>query len=51
MSINSIQTAQIGAHPLLTTLPIAYPLIKTAEVVAKAYKFSSILPSGSMLSG
>jgi len=35
MSINSILTAQIGTHPLLTGPPTAYPLIKAAEVVAK----------------
>lgn len=35
MSINSILTAQIGTHPLLTAPPTAYPLIKAAEVVMK----------------
>jgi len=35
MNINSILTAQIGTHPLLTAPPTAYPLIKAAEVVAK----------------
>ncbi|MBN1456282.1 MAG: FAD-dependent oxidoreductase [Sedimentisphaerales bacterium] len=35
MSINSILTAQIGTHPLLTAAPTAYPLIKVAEVIAK----------------
>jgi hypothetical protein len=30
-----ILTAQIGTQPLLTVPPIAYPLIKVAEVVAK----------------
>jgi len=35
MSINSILTAQIGTHPLLTGPPTAYPLIKVAEVIAK----------------
>jgi NADPH-dependent 2,4-dienoyl-CoA reductase/sulfur reductase-like enzyme len=35
MSINSILTAQIGTHPLLTAPPTAYPLIKAAEVIAK----------------
>jgi len=35
MSINSILTAQIGTHPLLTASPTAYPLIKAAEVVAR----------------
>jgi len=36
MTINSILTAQIGTHPLLTASPTAYPLIKAAEVVAKS---------------
>lgn len=31
MSINSILTAQIGTHPLLTASPAGYPLIKAAE--------------------
>lgn len=35
MTLNSILTAQIGTHPLLTAPPTAYPLIKAAEVVAK----------------
>jgi pyruvate/2-oxoglutarate dehydrogenase complex dihydrolipoamide dehydrogenase (E3) component len=35
MSINSILTAQIGTHPMLTAAPTAYPLIKAAEVIAK----------------
>jgi len=35
ITINSILTAQIGTHPLLTSAPTAYPLIKAAEVVAK----------------
>ncbi len=35
MSINSILTAQIGTHPLLTGSPTAYPLIKAAETTAK----------------
>jgi len=35
MTVNSILTAQIGTHPLLTGPPTAYPLIKAAEVVAK----------------
>jgi NADPH-dependent 2,4-dienoyl-CoA reductase/sulfur reductase-like enzyme len=38
MTINSILTAQIGTHPLLTAPPTAYPLIKAAEVVAKKIK-------------
>ncbi len=35
MTLNSILTAQIGTHPLLTAPPTAYPLIKAAEAVAK----------------
>ena len=35
MTINSILTAQIGTHPLLTAPPTAYPLIKAAEIVAR----------------
>lgn len=35
MTINSILTAQIGTHPLLTAPPTAYPLIKAAEDAAK----------------
>ncbi|MDY6910896.1 MAG: FAD-dependent oxidoreductase [Chloroflexota bacterium] len=35
MTVNSILTAQIGTHPLLTAPPTAYPLIKAAEIVAK----------------
>jgi len=31
MSINSLLTAQIGTHPLLTASPAGYPLIKAAE--------------------
>jgi pyruvate/2-oxoglutarate dehydrogenase complex dihydrolipoamide dehydrogenase (E3) component len=38
MTVNSILTAQIGTHPLLTAPPTAYPLIKAAEVVAKKIK-------------
>ena len=36
MTINSILTAQIGTHPLLTAPPTAYPLIKAAEGIAKS---------------
>jgi len=36
MTINSILTAQIGTHPLLTAPPTAYPLIKAAEAIAKS---------------
>jgi NADPH-dependent 2,4-dienoyl-CoA reductase/sulfur reductase-like enzyme len=35
MNINSILTAQIGTHPLLTASPAGYPLLKAAGVVAK----------------
>ena len=35
MTINSILTAQIGTHPLLTAPPTAYPIIKAAESVSK----------------
>ena len=38
MTINSIVTAQIGTHPLLTAPPTAYPLIKAAEAVAANMK-------------
>jgi len=33
MTINSILTAQIGSHPLLTAAPTNYPLIKAAEAI------------------
>jgi len=36
MTVNSILTAQVGTHPLLTGPPTAYPLIKAAEVIAKS---------------
>jgi NADH oxidase (H2O2-forming) len=35
MTVNSILTAQIGTHPLLTSAPTVYPLIKAAEMVVK----------------
>jgi NADH oxidase (H2O2-forming) len=35
MTVNSLLTAQIGTHPLLTAPPTAYPLIKAAEDAAK----------------
>ncbi|NLI55118.1 MAG: FAD-dependent oxidoreductase [Clostridiales bacterium] len=38
MTINDLLVAQIGTHPLLTASPAGYPLIKAAEVVAKAMK-------------
>jgi NADPH-dependent 2,4-dienoyl-CoA reductase/sulfur reductase-like enzyme len=34
MSVNSFLTMQIGTHPCLTASPAAYPLIKTAEMIA-----------------
>ncbi len=34
MAINSLLTAQIGTHPLLTASPAGYPLIKAAENAA-----------------
>ncbi len=36
MTVNSILTAQIGTHPLLTAPPTAYPLIKAAEIIEKS---------------
>jgi pyruvate/2-oxoglutarate dehydrogenase complex dihydrolipoamide dehydrogenase (E3) component len=38
MTVNSILTAQIGTHPLLTAPPTAYPLIEAAEVISKKIK-------------
>jgi pyruvate/2-oxoglutarate dehydrogenase complex dihydrolipoamide dehydrogenase (E3) component len=38
MTVNSILTAQIGTHPLLTAPPTAYPIIKAAEVISKKIK-------------
>ncbi len=35
MTINTILTAQIGTHPLVTAPPTAYPLIKAAEAAAR----------------
>jgi NADPH-dependent 2,4-dienoyl-CoA reductase/sulfur reductase-like enzyme len=35
MTIDSILTAQLGTHPLLTAAPISYTLIYAAEAVAK----------------
>jgi NADH oxidase (H2O2-forming) len=35
MTVNAILTAQIGTHPLLTSAPTVYPLIKAAEIVVK----------------
>jgi len=36
MNIYSILTAQIGTHPMLTSSPISYPLIKAAEEIARS---------------
>jgi len=33
MTINSLLITQIGTHPLLTSSPAAYPLIKAAEII------------------
>jgi len=35
LTINSLLTAQIGTHPLVTAPPTAYPIIKAAEMVSK----------------
>ena len=35
MTVDALLTSQIGTHPLLTASPIAYPLIKAAEMIAK----------------
>ena len=35
MTANSLLTAQIGTHPLITAPPTAYPLIKAAESAVK----------------
>ncbi|MGC9307932.1 MAG: FAD-dependent oxidoreductase [Thermoplasmatota archaeon] len=35
MTVNSLLTAQIGTHPLVTAPPTAYPLIKAAEAAVK----------------
>jgi NADPH-dependent 2,4-dienoyl-CoA reductase/sulfur reductase-like enzyme len=39
MSINSLLTAQIGTHPLLTASPAGYPLVKAAENAAQKIMF------------
>ena len=41
MTVNSILTAQIGTHPLLTAAPTAYPLIKAAELVVEKIRSAS----------
>jgi NADH oxidase (H2O2-forming) len=38
MTIHAVLTAQIGTHPLLTSAPTVYPLIKAAELIAKGLK-------------
>jgi len=40
MTINSLMTAQIGTHPLLTASPAGYPLIKAAEDAAGKIMFN-----------
>ncbi len=38
MTVNDVIVSQIGTHPMLTASPAGYPLIKAAEIVAKALK-------------
>lgn len=38
MTVTSILTSQIGTHPLLTSSPGGYPLIKAAEIAMKKIK-------------
>lgn len=40
MTINSLLTAQIGTHPLLTASPAGYPLIKAAENASDKIMFT-----------
>ncbi len=40
MTLNSLLTAQIGTHPLLTSSPVGYPLIKAAENAASKMRFN-----------
>jgi len=40
MTVNSLLTAQIGTHPLLTSSPVGYPLIKAAENAATKMKLN-----------
>ncbi len=40
MTIGAILTAQIGTHPLLTSAPTNYPLIKAAQVVSQKIRAS-----------
>jgi NADPH-dependent 2,4-dienoyl-CoA reductase/sulfur reductase-like enzyme len=35
MTVNSLLISQIGTHPMLTSSPAAYPLIKAAEIIDK----------------
>ncbi|MCK4965390.1 pyridine nucleotide-disulfide oxidoreductase, partial [bacterium] len=35
MNINSVLTAQIGTHPMLTASPAGYPLLRAAGAAAK----------------
>ena len=35
MTVNSLLTAQIGTHPLVTAPPTAYPIIKAAEAISR----------------
>ena len=42
MMINSILTAQIGTHPLLTTAPTSDPFINAAEIAAQKIRSSEI---------
>ena len=39
MTLNSLLTAQIGTHPLLTASPAGYPLVKAAENAASKIMF------------
>lgn len=39
MTLNSLLTAQIGTHPLLTASPAGYPLVKAAENAAVKIMF------------
>lgn len=38
MTVYDLLMTQIGTQPLLTASPAGYPLIKAAEVVAKALR-------------
>ncbi|MBN2694822.1 FAD-dependent oxidoreductase [bacterium] len=40
MTIGSILTAQIGTHPLLTSAPTNYPLIKAAQAISQKIRES-----------